>query len=37
LASTLAMAVGDWLGTILVLTTVSLMIQLYKFKQARQL
>ena len=36
LASTLAMAVGDWFGTVLVLTTVSLGIQLYKLKQGRQ-
>ena len=36
LASTLAMAVGDWFGTVLVLATVSLGIQLYKLKQGRQ-
>lgn len=35
LASTLAMAVGDWLGTVLVLATVSLCIQLYKLRQTR--
>ncbi len=36
LASTLAMVVGDWLGTALVLATVSLSIQLYKLQQTRQ-
>jgi hypothetical protein len=36
LASTLAMAVGDWLGTVLVLATVSLCIQLYKLRQTHQ-
>jgi hypothetical protein len=37
LASTLAMAVGDWFGTVLVLATVSLCIQLYKLKQTHKL
>lgn len=36
LASTLAMAMGDWLGTVLVLATVSLCIQLYKLRQTHQ-
>jgi len=36
LASSLAMVVGDWFGTVLVLATVSLAIQVYKLKQARQ-
>lgn len=36
LASTLAMAAGDWFGTVLVLATVSFAIQIYKFKQARE-
>ncbi len=33
LASTLAMGVGDWFGTVLVLATASLCIQLFKFTQ----
>jgi hypothetical protein len=33
-ASTLAMAAGDWFGTVLVLATANLAIQLYKFKKA---
>ena len=36
LASTLAMAVGDWFGTVLVLATASLGIQLFKFSQNRK-
>ncbi len=36
LGSTLAMAVGDWLGTVLVLATASLCIQLYKLQRTRQ-
>ena len=36
LASSLAMVVGDWFGTVLVLATVRLAIQVYKLKQARQ-
>lgn len=36
LASTAAMVVGDWLGTVLVLATVSLCIQLYKLRQTHQ-
>lgn len=36
LASTLAMAVGDWFGTVLVLATASLGIQLFKFTQNRK-
>ena len=34
LASTLAMMIGDWFGTVLVLATTSLCIQLYKLKQS---
>jgi hypothetical protein len=30
------MAVGDWLGTVLVLATASLCIQLYKLQRTRQ-
>lgn len=37
LASTLAMVVGDWFGTVLVLATVSLCIQLYKLQRAHKL
>ena len=33
IASTLAMGVGDWFGTVLVLATASLGIKLYKLKQ----
>jgi hypothetical protein len=36
LASTLAMAIGDWFGTVLVLATASLGIQLFKFSQNRK-
>ena len=35
-ASTLAMGVGDWCGTVLVLATASLCIQLYKLKQRQK-
>jgi hypothetical protein len=35
-ASTLAMAAGDWFGTVLVLATANLAIQLYKFKQGHK-
>jgi hypothetical protein len=34
LASTLAMGVGDWFGTVLVLATASLGIQIFKFTQS---
>jgi hypothetical protein len=34
-ASTLVMALGDWFGTVLVLATASLGLQLYKRKQTR--
>jgi len=34
MASTLAMAVGDWFGTVLVLATAGLAIKLYKIKQS---
>ena len=37
LASSLAMVVGDWFGTVLVLATASLGIQLFKLWQSRQL
>jgi hypothetical protein len=37
LASGLAMAVGDWFGTVLVLATASLGIQLFKLWRSRQL
>ncbi len=37
LASTLAMAMGDWFGSVLVLATVSFVIQLYKCKATRLL
>ena len=36
LASTLAMGVGDWFGTVLVLATASLGIQFFKFTQSRK-
>ena len=36
LASTLAMGVGDWFGTVLVLATASLGIQIFKFTQSRK-
>ena len=36
LASTLAMGVGDWFGTVLVLATASLGIQLFKLMQSRK-
>lgn len=36
LASTLAMGVGDWFGTVLVLATTSLGIQIFKFTQSRK-
>ena len=36
LASTLAMGVGDWFGTVLVLATASLCIQLFKLTQSRK-
>jgi hypothetical protein len=36
LASTLAMGVGDWFGTVLVLATASLGIQLFKLTQCRK-
>ena len=36
LASTLAMGVGDWFGTVLVLATASLGIQLFKLTQSRK-
>ena len=36
LASTLAMGVGDWFGTVLVLATASLGIQLFKLIQSRK-
>lgn len=36
LASTLAMGVGDWFGTVLVLATTSLGIQLFKLTQSRK-
>ena len=35
-ASTLAMGVGDWFGTVLVLATASLGIQIFKFTQSRK-
>jgi hypothetical protein len=34
LASTLAMGVGDWFGTVLVLATASFGIQLFKLTQS---
>ncbi len=34
ISSTLVMGVGDWFGTVLVLTTASLVIKLYKLSQA---
>jgi hypothetical protein len=37
LASTLAMGVGDWFGTVLVLATASLGIQIFKLMQSRKL
>ena len=37
LASTLAMGVGDWFGTVLVLATASLGIQIFKLMQNRKL
>ncbi len=36
LASALAMGVGDWFGTVLVLATASLCIQLFKLTQSRK-
>ena len=36
LASALAMGVGDWFGTVLVLATASLGIQIFKFTQSRK-
>ncbi len=36
LASTLAMGVGDWFGTVLVLATASSGIQIFKFTQSRK-
>ena len=36
IASTLAMGVGDWFGTVLVLATASLGIQIFKFTQSRK-
>ena len=36
LASTLAMGVGDWFGTVLVLATASLGIQIFKLTQSRK-
>jgi hypothetical protein len=36
LASALAMGVGDWFGTVLVLATASLGIQLFKLTQSRK-